>query len=90
MRFRPCPEGAWGFPGGSVVKNLACKSGDTGDSGLISGLGRFPGEGHGNPLQYSCWEKSHGQRSLVGYGPQSCKESDATEATEHTDAEGAS
>ena len=36
-----------------VVKNLPA---DAGDMGLISGLGRFPGGGHGNPLQYSCLE----------------------------------
>ena len=36
-----------------MVKNLP---GNAGDSGLIPGLGRFPGGGHGNPLQYSCWE----------------------------------
>ena len=41
-----------GFPGGSVLKNPP----DTGDSGLIPGSGRFPGEGNGNPLQYSCLE----------------------------------
>ena len=40
-----------GFPGYSVVKNLP---GNTGDTGSIPGLGRFPGEGNGNPLQYSC------------------------------------
>jgi len=31
--------------------------------------GRSPGEGNGKPLQYSCLEKSHGQRSLAGYSP---------------------
>ena len=40
-----------GFPGGSVVKSLPAKAGDTGS---ISGLGRSPGDGNGNPLQYSC------------------------------------
>ena len=40
-----------GFPGGSVVENL---SGNAGDTGLIPGLGRAPGEGNGNPLRYSC------------------------------------
>ena len=40
-----------GFPGGSVVKNLPA---NTGDVGLIPGLGRSPGRGHNNPLQYSC------------------------------------
>ena len=39
-----------GFPGGSVVKNLFAKEGDV---GLIPGLERSPGEGSGNPLQYS-------------------------------------
>ena len=42
-----------GFPGGSVVKNLPA---NTGDAISISGLGRCPGGGHGNPLQYSCLE----------------------------------
>ena len=42
---------------------------DVGDAGSIPGLGRFLGEGNGNPLQYYCLEKSHGQRSLVGYSP---------------------
>ena len=37
-------------------KEPACNSGDTGDMGLIPGLGRSPGEGHGNPFQYSCLE----------------------------------
>ena len=35
-------------------KESACNAGDTGGVGLISGLGRSPGEGNGNPLQYSC------------------------------------
>ena len=37
-----------------VIKNLLDNTGDTIDAGLIPGLGRFPGEGNGNPLQYSC------------------------------------
>ena len=44
-----------GFPGGSVVKNLPANAGD---AGLIPGLARAPGEGNGNPLQYSCLENS--------------------------------
>ena len=36
------------------------------DVGLIPGLGRSPGGGHGNPLQYSCLENPHGQKSLEG------------------------
>jgi len=42
--------GRWGFPGDSVVKNSPAH---TGDVGLIPGLGRSPGEGNDNPLQYS-------------------------------------
>ena len=37
--------------------------------GGVAGVGRFPGERHGNPLQYSCLENPHGQKSLVGYSP---------------------
>ena len=44
----------WAFLGGSVVKNLPAKLGSAGDAGSIPGLGRSPGGGHGNPLQYSC------------------------------------
>ena len=43
----------WGFPGGSEVKASAC---NVGDLGSIPGWGRSPGEGNGNPLQYSCLE----------------------------------
>ena len=42
-----------GFPGGSEGKVSACNAGDL---GLIPGSGRSPGEGSGNPLQYSCLE----------------------------------
>ena len=45
-----------GFPGGSVVKNPLANAGNTRDVDLIPGLGRSPGGGHGNPLQYSCLE----------------------------------
>ena len=44
-----------GFPGGSDGKESAC---DAGDPGSVPGLGRSSGEGHGNPLQYSCLENS--------------------------------
>ena len=43
-----------GFLGGSVVKNLPASTGDTGDVGLVPGLGRYRGEGNGSPFQYSC------------------------------------
>ena len=42
------------FQGGSVVKNSLANAGDIRDTGLISGSGRSPGGGNGNPLQYSC------------------------------------
>ena len=44
------------FPGGSRVKNLLANAGDIRDKGWILGSGRSPGEGNGNPLQYSCLE----------------------------------
>ena len=43
----------WGFPGGLVVKNSPANAGD---AGSIPRSGRYPGEGNGNPLQYSCLE----------------------------------
>ena len=46
---------------------------------MVPGLGRSPGGGHGNPLQYSCPENPHGQRSLVGYSAWGCKELKMTE-----------
>ena len=65
-----------GLPSGSDGKESAC---NVEDLGSIPGLGRFPGGQHGNPLQYSCLENSHGQRSLVGYSPWGHKGSDMTE-----------
>ena len=66
-----------GFPGGSDVKNPPASAGDPGS---IPGSGRSPGEGNGNPLQHSCLgNPSRGQRSLAGYRPSGCKESDTTE-----------
>ena len=44
----------------------------------ILGLGKSTGEGHSNPLQYSCLENPHGQRSLEGYSPWGRKELDTT------------
>jgi len=48
----------WRGFSGSVVKNLPSNAGDTGDEGLNPGLGRYPRERNGNPLQYSCLENS--------------------------------
>ena len=64
------------FPGGSYGKESACNAGDP---VFISGSGRSPVEGNGNPLQYSCLENPHEQRSLAGHIPWGCKESDMTE-----------
>ena len=54
---------------GKVAKNLPDNAGDTGETGSIPISRRSPGEGYGNPLQYSGLEKSHGQTSLAGYTP---------------------
>ena len=59
-----------------MVKNLPANAGDV-DS--IPGSGRSPGEGNGNPLQYSCLENPMDKRSLVGYSPWGREESDTTE-----------
>ena len=63
------------FPGVSDSKEFAC---NVGDLSSIPRLGRSPGGGHGNPLQYSCLEYPHGQRSLAGYSPWGQKKSDKT------------
>ena len=60
-----------------VVKNLQCT--DVRDVGSIPGSGRFPGGGHGNPLQYSCLENPMDRREW-----RVTEESDTTEAIEHT------
>ena len=65
----------WGFCGGSDGKESACNAGDL---GLISELGRFPGEGHNNLLVFLPRE-SHGQRSQAGYSPWGHKEPEMTE-----------
>ena len=62
-----------------MVKTLPASAGDTKNMGSIPGLGRSPGERNGNSLQYFLPGKFHGQRSLVGYNPWGCKESDTTE-----------
>ena len=54
---------------------------NVGEQGSVPGLGRSPGGGRGNPLQYFCLENPHGQRSLAGNSPRGHKESDTTEAT---------
>ena len=48
--------GLWASQVVVVVKNLAASAGDVRDRGVVPGSGRSPGEGHGNPFQYPCWE----------------------------------
>ena len=67
-----------------VVKNLPVNAGDIRDTGSVPGWGRSPGGGPGNPLQYSCLENSHRQRSLAGYSPYIEWQRVTTEATQHT------
>ena len=67
-----------GFPGSSAAKNLPANAGDAGDTGLIPGLGKSPGEGNGNPLQYFCLENPMDGGTWY-YNPWGCKESDTTE-----------
>ena len=66
-----------------MVKNQPASEGDTGDIGLIPQLGRSPGEGNGNPHQYSCLENSmdRGGWWATDHGVMSDKKSDTTEAT---------
>ena len=64
------------FPGGSDGKESTCNAGQPSS---IPGLGRSPGGGHGNPLQYPCLENPHGQRRLVGYSPWGCRKLAITE-----------
>ena len=63
-------EGIMAYRSGSDGKESAC---NVGDLGSIPGLGRSPGGGYGNPLQYSGLENPHGQKSLLDYSPQGCR-----------------
>ena len=65
-----------GFPGGSVVKEYVYNAGDM---GLIPGSGRSPGEGNGNPLQYSFLEKPMDRGDWRATVHRISKESDTTE-----------
>ena len=68
-----------GFPDGSDDKESACNAGDV---GLIPGLGRAPGGGHGTTSVFLLGE-FHGQKSLVGHSPWGHKELDMPEHTQH-------
>ena len=64
-----------------VVKNPPANAGDIGNAGSIPGLGRSPGGGHGNPLQYSCLENARDRGAWWAAVPGVSKESDTTEVT---------
>ena len=66
------------FPGGPVEKTPPANAGNARDVGSNPGSGRSSGTGNCNPLEYSSL-KFHGQRSLAGYSPWTCKELDMTE-----------
>ena len=70
-----------GFPGGASVKNPPANAGALRDAGSIPRLGRAPGGGHGNPLQYSFLKNPMDRGAWLGYSPQAHKELDMTEAT---------
>ena len=67
-----------GFPGGTVLKNLPASAGDARDVDSIPGTGSSPGEGNGNPLQYSCL-KNLMDRGAWQATARGLKESDMTE-----------
>ena len=64
-----------------MVKNPPASTGNTGEAGSIPGMGGSPGDGNGDPLQYSCLENPMVRRRLMGYSPRGCKGSDMTEHT---------
>ena len=68
-----------GSQGGSVGKEFACSAGDAGDAGLIPGLGKSPGGGHGNPLQYSCLKNTKNRGAWQATAQKSPKQLDATQ-----------
>ena len=64
-----------------MAKNLLANAGDVRDAGMISGSGRFPGGGNGNPLRYSCLENPTDRGAwLAGYSPWGRTELDTVEA----------
>ena len=69
----------WGFPAGSVVNNPPANAGDM---GFDPWVGKIPWRRKWQPTPVFLTGESRGQRSLAGYSPQGCKESDTTEHTE--------
>ena len=79
LMYKTCLTLNKGFPSGSAGKESAW---DAGDEASVHGLGRFPGEGHGNPFQYSCLENLMDRGAC--WAPWGHKELHTTEVTEHT------
>ena len=73
-----------GFPGGPVVKNWPVSSGDTESVSSIPGSERSPGEGNGNPLQYSCLGNPIDRESWQANSPWGWKRDGHNLVTEHT------
>ena len=71
------------FPGGSVGRESACNAGDARGVGFDTWVGKIPWRREWQATPVFLPGPSHGQRSLEGYSPQGCKESDKTEVTEH-------
>ena len=69
------------LPCSSAGKESTCNARD---SSSIPGSGSSPGKGHDNPLQHSCLENPHGQRSLASYSPWGHKQSDLTTTKQST------
>ena len=67
-----------------MVKNLPAKAGEVRDAGSIPGLGRSPGEGNGNPLQYSYLENPMDRGAWQATVHSGRKKSDTTQVTQHT------
>ena len=73
----------FGLPWWPSGKELACDAGDVGDMSSIPGLGRPPGGGYGNPLQYSCLKNPMDRGAWWATVQRAAKESDMTEVTKH-------
>ena len=78
--FKARPGPSWGFPRDLDSKEPTC---NTGGPGLIPGLGKSPGEGNGDPFQYSCLESPVDRGAWWATVHEVAKESDTTEVTEH-------
>ena len=74
-------RGKWGFPVALVVKDPPASAGDLRTAGPIPGLGRFPGEGSGDPCQYSCLENPMDRGAWQVTAHEVAKELDIAEAS---------